>query len=343
MVSVVAVATHAKVSPATVSRVLAGRVPVASRDPGARAGGDRAARLPAQRGGAQPPGRARPLGGAGDRRHRAGHLCHARQARAGRARSAGARPGAVQSRPSPGPAAPFPRARALARPARHPAVLAACHGHGRAGPGHECRRQERHRDPVGEPGSQRLRLPVHHPRRRGWCREGHDASAGPASHAGRLRRPHRHLGDRTRRASKAIARRSKRAGRRSIRRWSGTSRRAIAVDAGYQAMSEALAKGLRFRAVVAASDELALGCMAAAADRGFAIPDDMAIIGFGGLAWVGFTRPAMTTVALDVDAIARAVGDFFKSAGKRHAARQAPGDSRRPRLAPIRLRRSSSC
>jgi DNA-binding LacI/PurR family transcriptional regulator len=84
-------------------------------------------------------------------------------------------------------------------------------------------------------------------------------------------------------------------------------------DAGHQAMSEALAKGRHFRAVVAASDELALGCMAAAADRGFAIPDDMAVVGFGGLAWVDFTRPAMTTVALDVDAIARAVGDFFKA------------------------------
>ena len=95
-------------------------------------------------------------------------------------------------------------------------------------------------------------------------------------------------------------------------------------DAGHQAMSEALAKGLRFRAVVAASDELALGCMAAAADRGFAIPDDMAVVGFGGLAWVGFTRPAMTTVALDVDAIARAVGDFFKAreSGARPAKRR---------------------
>ena len=72
-------------------------------------------------------------------------------------------------------------------------------------------------------------------------------------------------------------------------------------------------RGCSFRAVVAASDELALGCMAAAADRGFAIPDDMAVVGFGGLAWVDFTRPAMTTVALDVDAIARAVGDFFKA------------------------------
>lgn len=83
-------------------------------------------------------------------------------------------------------------------------------------------------------------------------------------------------------------------------------------DAGYQAMSEALARGLRIRAVLAASDELALGCMAAAGDRGLAIPADMAVVGFGGLAWVGFSRPAMSTVSLDADAIARAVGDFFK-------------------------------
>ena len=48
-------------------------------------------------------------------------------------------------------------------------------------------------------------------------------------------------------------------------------------DAGYRAMSEALANGLRCRAVLAASDELALGCMAAAADRGLAMPGDIAV------------------------------------------------------------------
>ena len=90
-------------------------------------------------------------------------------------------------------------------------------------------------------------------------------------------------------------------------------------DAGYQAMSEALAKGLAVGAVVAASDELALGCMAAATDHGLAVPDDLAVVGFGGLAWGTFSRPAMTTVSLDADAMARAVGEFFKGAasGKR--------------------------
>src|SRR5215468_7925940 len=112
MVSVVAVASHAGVSPATVSRVLAGRVPVSAET------------------------RARVLEAIEQLGYRPNEV--ARSLRAGRGRSValvtgdieqgiyatlakrvqgeletlGARPRAVQSRPSPGPAAPFPRARA---------------------------------------------------------------------------------------------------------------------------------------------------------------------------------------------------------------------------------------
>ncbi|MGD9879482.1 MAG: LacI family DNA-binding transcriptional regulator [Reyranella sp.] len=78
-------------------------------------------------------------------------------------------------------------------------------------------------------------------------------------------------------------------------------------DAGYRATSEALDRGLRFRSVLAASDELALGCMAAAADRGLSIPADIAFIGFGGLGLGGFVRPPITAVFLDVDAQTRTV------------------------------------
>ena len=87
-------------------------------------------------------------------------------------------------------------------------------------------------------------------------------------------------------------------------------------DAGYHAASEALARGLRFQGLVAASDELALGGMAALADRGLAVPADVACIGFGGLAWGTFVRPALTTVSLDAAGIARAVGSFFKEDGQ---------------------------
>ena len=83
-------------------------------------------------------------------------------------------------------------------------------------------------------------------------------------------------------------------------------------DAGYQALSEAVTRNLYFRAVLAASDELALGGMAAAVDHGLRVPDDVAFVGFGGVGWCAFTRPSMTTVALDAEAAARAVGNLFK-------------------------------
>jgi LacI family transcriptional regulator len=63
--------------------------------------------------------------------------------------------------------------------------------------------------------------------------------------------------------------------------------------------------------VLAASDELALGGMAAAMDRGLRVPDDIAFIGFGGLDWGRYTRPALTTVGFDVEALAAGVGDIF--------------------------------
>lgn len=84
-------------------------------------------------------------------------------------------------------------------------------------------------------------------------------------------------------------------------------------DAGYRATSDALDRGLRFRSILAASDEVALGCMAAAADRGLSIPSDIAFVGFGGLGLGAFARPSITTVALDVDAVARTVRSAFES------------------------------
>lgn len=84
-------------------------------------------------------------------------------------------------------------------------------------------------------------------------------------------------------------------------------------DAGYRAMSEALDRGLRFRSILAASDELALGCIAATGDRGLSIPSDIAFVGFGGLGIGAFARPAISTVALDVDAVARTVRTVFEA------------------------------
>ena len=84
-------------------------------------------------------------------------------------------------------------------------------------------------------------------------------------------------------------------------------------DAGYQATATALSKNLHFRSVLAASDELALGGMAATTDHGLAVPHDIAFVGFGGLSWGTFSRPSLSTVALDAEAAARAVSEIFES------------------------------
>lgn len=87
-------------------------------------------------------------------------------------------------------------------------------------------------------------------------------------------------------------------------------------EAGYEAMSAALDRGLRMRSVFAASDELALGAMAAALDRGLKVPQDIAFVGVGGIAWGAHVRPSLTTVAGDWPSMAKAVRDIFVSAGE---------------------------
>src|SRR5262249_26011953 len=82
--------------------------------------------------------------------------------------------------------------------------------------------------------------------------------------------------------------------------------------AGYEAMSKALDRKLAFRSLLAASDELALGAMAAALDRGLKVPEDLAIIGFGGIAWGEHVRPALSTLGADPKAIGEHVRDVFR-------------------------------
>ena len=82
-------------------------------------------------------------------------------------------------------------------------------------------------------------------------------------------------------------------------------------EAGYKTVRRALKSNVKVRAVLAASDELALGGMAAAIDHGLRIPDDIAFIGFGGLDWGRYTRPALTTVGFDIEALAAGVGELF--------------------------------
>jgi DNA-binding LacI/PurR family transcriptional regulator len=83
-------------------------------------------------------------------------------------------------------------------------------------------------------------------------------------------------------------------------------------EAGYAATASALERGVRPRAVLAASDELALGGMAAALDRGVRVPDDIAFVGFGGIEWSRYVRPALTTIGLDPVAVGTHLAQMFR-------------------------------
>jgi DNA-binding LacI/PurR family transcriptional regulator len=77
--------------------------------------------------------------------------------------------------------------------------------------------------------------------------------------------------------------------------------------AGYSAMSRAMADGIALDGVIAGSDELALGAMAAAIDNGLAVPDDVSIIGFGNVEWGEHVRPSLSTISNDFARLAQEV------------------------------------
>lgn len=67
-------------------------------------------------------------------------------------------------------------------------------------------------------------------------------------------------------------------------------------DAGRRAAAALLARRPRPTALLAMSDELALGAMAAAADAGLSVPGDVAIVGFDDVPAAADAHPALTTV-----------------------------------------------
>jgi DNA-binding LacI/PurR family transcriptional regulator len=58
-------------------------------------------------------------------------------------------------------------------------------------------------------------------------------------------------------------------------------------------------------AVFCFNDLLAIGALRAAADRGLSVPGDVAVVGFDGTEESRFTRPSLTTISPDKEAIAR--------------------------------------
>jgi alanine racemase len=66
-------------------------------------------------------------------------------------------------------------------------------------------------------------------------------------------------------------------------------------EAGYKAALQLLASGEPFDAIFGASDLIAIGAMRALQERGFKIPQDVAIVGFDDIPMASFTYPTLTT------------------------------------------------
>ncbi|WP_420111087.1 LacI family DNA-binding transcriptional regulator [Pseudactinotalea sp.] len=71
-------------------------------------------------------------------------------------------------------------------------------------------------------------------------------------------------------------------------------------NAGYEALHRAIARGVRPDAVFAASDDLALGILRAAAELNLRVPEDLAVAGFGGFPITEYYGPGLTTMETDL-------------------------------------------
>ncbi|MFC7457277.1 LacI family DNA-binding transcriptional regulator [Brachybacterium sp. GCM10030267] len=80
-------------------------------------------------------------------------------------------------------------------------------------------------------------------------------------------------------------------------------------EAGYRAVQEVLAETIDVDAVVAGNDLLALGALSALADRGVAVPAEVAVVGWDDVPEAAWSRPSLTTVAPDLDALIAAALD----------------------------------
>nr|WP_255555314.1 LacI family DNA-binding transcriptional regulator [Enterovibrio paralichthyis] len=74
---------------------------------------------------------------------------------------------------------------------------------------------------------------------------------------------------------------------------------------GYNAIKDALLKGLHFDAVLVANDQMALGVLCALSEAGIRVPKTVSVVGFDGIQDSQFFSPPLTTVKQDFNELGR--------------------------------------
>jgi LacI family gluconate utilization system Gnt-I transcriptional repressor len=93
------------------------------------------------------------------------------------------------------------------------------------------------------------------------------------------------------------------------------------LQSGRQALAQLL-KGRKLDAVFCSSDLLALGVLTEARVQGVAVPETLAVVGFGDLEFAASVHPALTTVRINGAAIGRQAAAFIVERAEGHAVAQ---------------------
>ena len=126
--------------------------------------------------------------------------------------------------------------------------------------------------------------------------------------------------------------------RHGLRIGSGCARAASwSVESGRVETHRLLALPRRPTAVVAASVELALGCMAACRDLGVGIPDELALVAFDDPYFGGLLDPPLTAIAYEPEAVGREAATMLVEAIRDGL------EGRRAAVVPVELVRRRSC
>lgn len=88
--------------------------------------------------------------------------------------------------------------------------------------------------------------------------------------------------------------------------------RAVSSQEAAIVVGQALDDGARFDAVVCRDDLAAIGTLRALQERGIAVPDTVAVVGWDDISMASFTYPSLTTIAPDTSAIAKLALDMLE-------------------------------
>lgn len=108
------------------------------------------------------------------------------------------------------------------------------------------------------------------------------------------------VSDRLQGYAEALARIGVRASEESVLKTEGEGSATFSFEAARFAVDRAVKDGWKWSALVAFNDEMALGAMQALQDHAMAVPSDVSVIGFDNLPYARMTRPALSTVHQDI-------------------------------------------